>query len=72
MKPPGPDHRYVFIAGLHRTGTSLLAWLVASHPAVAAIGIPCPRTRAPTCRARFPTPPGTGYRANMRPTRPST
>lgn len=32
--------RYVFVAGLHRTGTSLLARLVASHPEVAALSHP--------------------------------
>lgn len=30
--------RYVFVAGLHRTGTSLLARLLAAHPEIAAIG----------------------------------
>lgn len=30
-------HRYLFIGGLHRSGTSLLARLVAEHPEVAAI-----------------------------------
>ena len=35
--------RYVFVAGLHRTGTSLLTRLLSSHPAVAAIsGSPAP------------------------------
>lgn len=33
----GPRHRYVFVAGLHRTGTSLLASIVGSHPDVATI-----------------------------------
>ncbi|WP_379921788.1 sulfotransferase family protein [Erythrobacter sp. R86502] len=30
-------HRYVFVTGLHRTGTSLLARMIASHPAVSGI-----------------------------------
>ncbi|MGB3710171.1 MAG: sulfotransferase [Erythrobacter sp.] len=30
-------HRYVFVAGLHRTGTSLTARIVGSHPAIATI-----------------------------------
>lgn len=35
--------RYVFVAGLHRTGTSLLARMIASHPDVRAIeGSPAP------------------------------
>ena len=29
--------RYVFVAGLHRTGTSLLAGMLADHPSIAAI-----------------------------------
>ncbi len=32
--------RYVFVAGLHRTGTSLLARLLASHPEIAALAHP--------------------------------
>ncbi|KLE35933.1 sulfotransferase family protein [Aurantiacibacter luteus] len=36
-------HRYVFVAGLHRSGTSLVAQLLAQHPAIAAItGAPVP------------------------------
>ena len=36
-------HRYVFIAGLHRTGTSLLARIIADHPQISAIsGAPVP------------------------------
>lgn len=44
MPPPlGPAHRYVFVAGLHRTGTSLLAKIIGSHPRIAAIeGAPVP------------------------------
>lgn len=35
--------RYVFVAGLHRTGTSLLARMLAAHPEVSAIeGAPVP------------------------------
>lgn len=34
-RAPGP--RWVFVCGLHRTGTSLLARLLAAHPAIAAI-----------------------------------
>ena len=30
-------HRYLFIAGLHRTGTSLLAGLLGAHPEIASI-----------------------------------
>ncbi|WP_299309524.1 sulfotransferase [uncultured Croceicoccus sp.] len=30
-------HRYAFVAGLHRTGTSMTARLIAAHPQVAAI-----------------------------------
>lgn len=37
MMSGGLCHRYVFVAGLHRTGTSLLAELVGSHPDIAAI-----------------------------------
>ena len=38
-----PQHRYVFVTGLHRTGTSLLARMIASHPAVSGIsGAPVP------------------------------
>ncbi|MEO1910771.1 MAG: sulfotransferase [Paracoccus sp. (in: a-proteobacteria)] len=33
----GPEHRYVFVGGLHRSGTSLVARLIADHPRVAAI-----------------------------------
>ena len=33
----GPDHRYVFVGGLHRSGTSLTARLIAALPGVAAI-----------------------------------
>lgn len=33
----GPSYRYVFVCGLHRTGTSLLARVIGSHPEVAAI-----------------------------------
>jgi hypothetical protein len=29
-----PDHRFVFLAGLHRSGTTLLARLLAAHPEV--------------------------------------
>ncbi|MGH3008102.1 MAG: sulfotransferase family protein [Gaiellaceae bacterium] len=29
-----PDHRFVFLAGLHRSGTTLLARLLAAHPQV--------------------------------------
>jgi len=55
VKPPGPDHRYVFIAGLHRTGTSLLARLVASHPAVAAIeGAPVPENEGAYLQGAIP------------------
>ncbi|HBQ53794.1 MAG TPA: sulfotransferase, partial [Erythrobacter sp.] len=35
MSPP--RSRFVFVAGLHRTGTSLLARIIAAHPAVSAI-----------------------------------
>ena len=36
-------HRYLFIGGLHRSGTSLLSRLVADHPQVSAItGAPVP------------------------------
>ncbi|WP_410217795.1 sulfotransferase family protein, partial [Paracoccus sp. (in: a-proteobacteria)] len=31
------QHRYVFVGGLHRSGTSLLARLIAAHPQVASI-----------------------------------
>lgn len=31
------DHRFVFLAGLHRSGTTLLARLLAAHPEVAGI-----------------------------------
>ena len=35
--------RYVFVAGLHRTGTSLLAQMIATSPQIAAItGAPVP------------------------------
>ncbi|WP_120715985.1 sulfotransferase family protein [Tsuneonella amylolytica] len=38
-----PPHRYVFVGGLHRSGTSLLARLLAAHPAIGAIeGAPVP------------------------------
>ena len=37
MTSGGPRHRYLFVAGLHRTGTSLLAELIGSHPDIAAI-----------------------------------
>jgi hypothetical protein len=33
----GPAHRYVFVAGLHRTGTSLLARMIGAHEDVSAI-----------------------------------
>lgn len=32
-----PGHRYVFVGGLHRSGTSLLARLIGAHPQVSAI-----------------------------------
>ena len=32
MSPP--RSRFVFVAGLHRTGTSLLARIIAAHPAI--------------------------------------
>ena len=35
--PHGPDHRYVFVGGLHRSGTSLTARLIAALPGVSAI-----------------------------------
>ena len=36
-------HRYVFVAGLHRSGTSLIARILGSHPEVGAInGAPVP------------------------------
>lgn len=34
---PRVRHRYVFVAGLHRTGTSLLARIIGSHPEIATI-----------------------------------
>lgn len=38
-----PMHRYVFVGGLHRSGTSLVASLLAEHPDIAAIeGAPVP------------------------------
>lgn len=38
-------HRYVFVGGLHRSGTSLLARLIGAHPEVAAItGAPVPES----------------------------
>lgn len=35
-------HRYVFVAGLHRTGTSLLARMLGAHPDIATIDAPVP------------------------------
>ncbi len=36
-------HRYLFIGGLHRSGTSILARLIAAHPQISAIeGAPVP------------------------------
>lgn len=35
--PYGPDYRYVFVGGLHRSGTSLTARLIAALPGVGAI-----------------------------------
>ena len=36
-------HRYVFVAGLHRTGTSLLAKIIGTHPHISTIkGAPVP------------------------------
>src|SRR5207253_5284104 len=32
--PPMEGHRFVFLAGLHRSGTTLLARLLAAHPQV--------------------------------------
>ncbi len=32
--PPMEDHRFVFLAGLHRSGTTLLARLLAAHPQI--------------------------------------
>ncbi|MEE4201936.1 sulfotransferase family protein [Erythrobacter sp.] len=41
--PVRARHRYIFIAGLHRTGTSLIARVIGSHRDVAAIeGAPVP------------------------------
>lgn len=38
-----PQYRYVFVAGLHRSGTSVLARMIASHPEVSGIsGAPVP------------------------------
>lgn len=43
MTVPAPQHRYVFIGGLHRSGTSLVARLLAAHPGIGAIeGAPVP------------------------------
>ena len=43
MKEANARQRYVFIAGLHRTGTSLLAQMLGAHPDVATIsGSPAP------------------------------
>lgn len=43
MTAAGLPHRYVFVAGLHRSGTSLVASLLAEHPDIAAIrGAPVP------------------------------
>ena len=33
----GLPHRYLFVAGLHRTGTSLLARMIAAHSQISAI-----------------------------------
>lgn len=42
-KQLGVRHRYVFVCGLHRTGTSLVARLLGQHPSVASIsGAPVP------------------------------
>lgn len=39
----GPDHRYLFVGGLHRSGTSLVARIAAGLPGVAGIsGAPVP------------------------------
>ena len=37
MSAAGPVCRYLFVCGLHRTGTSLLTRLVAGHPEIDAI-----------------------------------
>jgi hypothetical protein len=51
----GAAHRYVFVAGLHRTGTSLLARAIASHPAVAAIeGAPIPENEGAYLQGAIP------------------
>ena len=40
---PAAPPRWIFVAGLHRTGTSLLARLLGAHPAIASIsGSPAP------------------------------
>lgn len=48
-------HRYVFVGGLHRSGTSLVARLLAQHPQVAAIaGAPVPENEGVYLQGAIP------------------
>jgi hypothetical protein len=43
IQASGPEHRIVFVGGLHRSGTSVLARSIASHPSISALsntGVP--------------------------------
>lgn len=53
--PYGPDYRYVFIGGLHRSGTSLCARIIASMPGVGAItGAPVPENEGAYLQGAIP------------------
>lgn len=50
-----PHHRYVFVGGLHRSGTSLVARLIAALPGVAAIeGAPVPENEGVYLQGAIP------------------
>ena len=53
--PYGRDYRYVFVAGLHRSGTSLTARLIADLPGVGAItGAPVPESEGAYLQGAIP------------------
>lgn len=53
--PYGPDYRYIFIGGLHRSGTSLCARLITKMPGVGAVtGAPVPENEGAYLQGAIP------------------